>query len=164
MTCGGQRWLSDRNPQHLNGQAPEERFALQPRSRALWQPRLPALARRVGMGVDARSQKQRRLAVPSCCGLQWKRVRLAIMSTLRPTIIDSRRGLRLTLIAIRPTLLRRSPHDLQRTCRGTSRVIRRVFRALTVRYRRGERGKSSQTRRISVFIRRVAGSRPGRTE
>src|SRR5919108_3931131 len=55
-----------RQPQHLEGQAPAERFALQPRSRARWQPRLLALARRVGMGVDARSQKQRMLAVRVC--------------------------------------------------------------------------------------------------
>jgi hypothetical protein len=65
MTCGGQRWLSDSNPQHLDGQAPAERFALQQLSLALWQPPLLALALRVGMGVEARSQKQRMLAVRS---------------------------------------------------------------------------------------------------
>jgi hypothetical protein len=62
MTCGGQRWLSDSNSQHLEGQAPAERFALQPLSLALWQHPLLALALRVGLGVDARSRKQRKLA------------------------------------------------------------------------------------------------------
>jgi hypothetical protein len=66
MTCGAQPGLSDRNPQHLEGQALAERVALQQRSRALWQPPLLALARRVGLGVDARSQTQRMLAVLGC--------------------------------------------------------------------------------------------------
>jgi hypothetical protein len=35
---------------------------------------------------------------------------------------------------------------------GTPCVIRRVFRVLTLRYPRGERGKSGQTRRIKQFI------------
>jgi hypothetical protein len=63
MTCGGQCGLSDRNPQHLDGQAPVERFALQPRSLALWPPPLLAFAGRVGLGVEARSQKHPMLAV-----------------------------------------------------------------------------------------------------
>jgi Plasmid pRiA4b ORF-3-like protein len=63
-------------------------------------------------------QPERRYPTCICSGLQWKRVRLAIMSALRPTLIDSRRGLQLTLIATGPTLLHRSPHDLQRTCKG----------------------------------------------
>jgi hypothetical protein len=40
---------------------------------------------------------------PRCCGSQWKRVRLAIEHSHRPTIIDSTQGVRLTLMATKPT-------------------------------------------------------------
>jgi hypothetical protein len=35
---------------------------------------------------------------------------------------------------------------------GAPHIIRRVFQALTLRYRAGERGESSQTRHIRQFI------------
>jgi hypothetical protein len=43
--------------------------------------------------------------IPTCCGLQWKSIRLAIEHPFWPTIIDSGACVRPTFIAPEPTVL-----------------------------------------------------------